>query len=374
MLSSRLNAQQANQYNSTTVYQLFQNQDYEKAASYLVSVNKHAENLQYRLDLGYAYYMLNKFSDSKIEYEKAFQTDSTNIQANLYLASIYNRQRLPELALSHYMRMVNMHPDNYRYWQYASSAAYTLNEFDSSFYYITKSYALKPTSSSVVHQYAEALQKKKMTEVAEKVVNTFLETDPTDEIIIAKKIDISFYKNNYADVILWGERLVNTNALTPSAYTKLLFSYLNTGNLDKCIQLYDWLEARNMGNESAKYGAALAYARKKNFTVSNELLQQCLENNILTDAILYLRAKANNYEALKDYKKAIAYYDTSYYIFQKPIDLYFAGTIYDHTLKNKAKATEYYRLYQKKSGKPKTNTELQIAGYIKEYLMPKAKK
>ncbi|ULT43382.1 hypothetical protein KRR40_08015 [Niabella defluvii] len=71
---------------------------------------------------------------------------------------------------------------------------------------------------------------------------------------------------------------------------------------------------------------------------SNLLLDECLQQNLLPQAKAYFRGKADNYEKIKDFKKAITFYDTSYFIFQDPYDLYYKARVYDANLNNKQQA------------------------------------
>ncbi|ANH82595.1 hypothetical protein A8C56_17885 [Niabella ginsenosidivorans] len=87
-------------------------------------------------------------------------------------------------------------------------------------------------------------------------------------------------------------------------------------------------------------------------------------------ATTYLRAKGSNAEAVKNYKAAIALYDTSYYIFRDPLDLFLSGREYDLHLKNCARATSYYRKFLTVRPEPLNPDETRITRYIKEFLAP----
>src|SRR5690606_34977350 len=145
----------------------------------------------------------------------------------------------------------------------------------------------------------------------------------------------------------WGERMLQDSVRNARPLTSLAYAYLNTQQPDKCLELYQWMEKENMGNEPLTYCAAQAYALKKDYNTSNRLLDECLTQNIMTPAITYFRAKADNYENLKQYKKAIAQHDTSYYIFHSPYDLYYKARVYDVHLNNKAQASLFYKKFIK---------------------------
>lgn len=361
-----------NIYDRKTVQDYFQNQDFEKAVNYLCNIPDELKTVQFFIDKGYSLFMLEKYNEAKSDYLIAYQKEPQNLQANLYLADIYNRQRKYDSSLLYYQNLILLQPGQYKFWQSAATCWDMMKENDSAFIYIKKSYSLNPKAASVAYQYAEALQYKKLSDEAETVINNYLKADSSNELIISKRIDMSFKSNKYKDVIFWGKRLLLDSAIAPGSYTKLAFAYLNTGQSEKSLNVYNWLDVRNMNNESVKYCAALAYARMNNFVVSNQLLGECIDNNILKDAKIYYRAKADNFERLKLYSKAIAYFDTSYYIFQDPIDLFYAGSIYDRDLKNRAKAIFYYKKYMLQKTKSPNESNARISDYIKEYLKPQS--
>ena len=103
-------------------------------------------------------------------------------------------------------------------------------------------------------------------------------------------------------------------------------------------------------------------------------MDKCISQTIQKEAGIYLKAKAVNYEQMKDYKKAMNYYDTAYYIFRNPIDVYLAGRIADHYLKDRTKASAMYRFYLKLNPVPANENEESILKYISEYLRPQVKK
>ncbi|MCH5689171.1 hypothetical protein LWM68_35950 [Niabella sp. W65] len=101
---------------------------------------------------------------------------------------------------------------------------------------------------------------------------------------------------------------------------------------------------------------------------SNLLLDECLQQNLLPQAKAYFRGKADNYEKIKDFKKAITFYDTSYFIFQDPYDLYYKARVYDANLNNKQQASVFYKRFIAEKQKPEGPTEEKLFNYIKEYI------
>ena len=353
-----------------SLQQYFQNQEYDKAIQLLLAAPPTGFDKSYYLSLGYSYFMNDQMREALPVYLSVYDEDPQDVQANLYLGTIYQQIRKHENALQFYKNLTVLLPDHYKYWYYASSMFSALSERDSAFSYIQKAYNLNPKIPAVLLRYAAMLATNKEMTKATEVINTFLNTDSTNEDVIARKISYSFKESKYDEVIFWGERLLEDSAIQASAYINLAYAYLNKKQLDKCLALCDRMEMEGMKNESTTYCAALCYARKGDFAKSNLLLDECLKQNLMPEARSYFRDKADNFEKTKEYKKAIAQYDSSYYIFHDPVDLYYKARVYDAHLKNKVQASVFYKKYMAEKQKPGDRVEEQLFEYIKEYIKP----
>ncbi|HEX7756340.1 MAG TPA: hypothetical protein VF421_13395 [Niabella sp.] len=357
-------------YDRNQLQAYYQNQDYEQALAYLKSVPP-TDDVSYLLDLGYANYVNGKLGAAKIFFTKLYGLDNSLQAPQLYLALLAEQGREFDTALFYYKNLTLLQPDRYKYWQAAAKELARLDSLDAALSYIRKAYALNPGAGSVVCDLAFYLGKQKQPEEAENIIDRFLATDTTYDPAIAQKIGLCFDAKRYAAAIRWGELYKKLEGGSSNPYVHLLYSYLNTCKPDSVISLYHWMELSNRMSESIAYGAALAYADKKEFAVSDSLLSTCIKFNIQEMAATYLRAKGSNAEAVKSYKAAIALYDTSYYIFHDPLDLFLAGRVYDLHLKDRTKAAGYYRKFLAVRPEPLNPDEIRIARYIQEFLNPK---
>lgn len=79
----------------------------------------------------------------------------------------------------------------------------------------------------------------------------------------------------------------------------------------------------------------------------------------------YYDGLGDNCESLREYKKAIAHYDTAYYLYKDPLALYNCGRMAEAELHNMALARQYYRKYLSVA-KPETPQEKKAYKYVKE--------
>jgi tetratricopeptide (TPR) repeat protein len=103
----------------------------------------------------------------------------------------------------------------------------------------------------------------------------------------------------------------------------------------------------------------------KNYSVSDSLLRKALAKAIGKTAEWYYDDLGDNYEATHDYRKAIAQYDTAYYLFKDPLTLYTCGRIAETELHNATLARQYYRRYLALA-KPQTAEEKKAYRYVRE--------
>ncbi|AHF18010.1 tetratricopeptide repeat protein [Niabella soli] len=357
-------------YDRSKLQRFYQDLDNEQALAYLKSIPPNTD-AEYLFDLGYANYINGQTKEAGAIFTALYHKDRALPVPQLYLAMLFEQQRNYDSALFYYKNLTLLLPNSYKYWLAGARQWSRLNQTDSAVSYAQKSYRLSPASGRVVYDLAAYLKVQKRKTEAEKLIDLFLKQDTTYDPVIGQKITLCFDAKRYKEAIQWGELYRRREADAPLPYISLLYSYLNTNNPDSVISLYKWLGLKNMMAESIAYGAALAYATRKNYKASDSLLSECLKLNIQETAVTYLRAMSNNATALKNYKQAVAFYDTAYYLFHDPIDLFFAGKVYDKHLHDPAKAAVYYQKFRVVCPRPSDPDEVAITQYIKEFLPPR---
>ena len=355
-------------YDRSHLTDLFQNDDYESAIGFLRSVPGLGGNPQYEADLGYALFMNGNYSDARSAFGVVARSQPSNIRAQLYLARISEELDLPDSALYHYLHLTRLAPGNYRHWQKATQLYYDMGMYDSAMICADQGLRNNPASGTLAVQYANVLIRLKRPASADSLISLFLQRDSSDKDVIAKKVDLVYRLPDYRQVIHWGEKLWKDSADLTMPYINLGYSYLNIDSFNKAIILCDWMISKNKAYPQVLYCAALAHARRKEFEKSNEYLDKCIALSILKESTMYLNAKSDNYEEMKQYRVAANYHDTSYYIFHSPPDLYYAGRIYDKYLNNPVKAAFYYRQFLAKRKKPANSEEVRVFEYIEGFL------
>ena len=366
--TTNLFAQQAG-IDKNKIADYFQNEQYNDAVKYLDSNTANYPHDLYLLNsLGYAYYMTKDFSKSEENYLKAFLSDTLNFTANKYLAAIYTNYKQYDKALSYYNRLVKSQPQNGMLYKYMGDVYAEKDNTDSALLMYSAGYNLQPANPKIVSAYASELLSEKNYKQADSVLNAFLANDSANVSAMVLAVRSAYEQQNYKQAATFSNRWKNVDFIDVNTTVHLAISNYNLKNYPLSFHLCDTLMQRGIDVESVLYYASRAMYKLNQFKKSNELLVQCLGKAISANAGTYLSSKADNFEALKQYKKAIAAYDTAYYLFKNPLSLYNIGRLYESGLKNTKVAYEYYAKYLK-SGKPESEDEKRVYAYVKELLL-----
>jgi tetratricopeptide (TPR) repeat protein len=347
------------------VMDFFQNMQYEEAISYLLAAEKNdSANLQILGYLGYAYYMDDDMNHAGMYYQKMLDVDSNNVSANQYFSSIYSNAD-PEKARIYTGRLIKTNPQKAIYYRKMGDLFRRINQKDSAFIYYEHAFRLLPNDSKNGGALAEILIDQKNYTRADSIIDAGLERDSLNVTYLRSRIRSSYEVGAYQKVIVPGERLMRLGEGSSTTFTQIILSYYNLKLYTDCIRVYDFLLEKGMAGENVLYYAAKSYAKLREFDKSNELLRKCLEMAVSPTAEYYYHALGDNHEEMKQYKKAIAQYDTAFYMFKNPLMLYDCGRILDGNLKDHEAAKKYYRKYMLLA-KPETADEKKAYDYIRK--------
>ncbi|WP_160717560.1 tetratricopeptide repeat protein [Chitinophaga solisilvae] len=351
---------------SKKVMEYLQEQQYEEAISYLRTSVNVSDARQLAL-LAYTYMQAGKISEAADTYTSVLTLDSNYIPALQYLGHIRLQQELYTTATALYKRLVQLRPQHAYSWKQLSFAALAAQQTDSGFIWLQTAWRLNPADAKVTARLAEEWLDRKQYDKADSLVSAFIVRDSMQTNVLMTAVKTSFFKKNYDRTTALGKQLQRMQVISPNT-----FAYVSTASYilkqyEDCIALYDYLKANNAASEHITYYAALGAAALQRYTQSNELLHLCIGMARSATLESYYNSAAANYESLKQYKTAIAYLDTSYYLSRRPLRQYSIGRIQETAFSNEAAAMKYYRRYMQLY-KPGTTEENEIYRYLRSRL------
>jgi tetratricopeptide (TPR) repeat protein len=361
---------QAPRIDKNRVMDFFQNMQYEEAINYLLASEKtDSVNLPLLGYLGYAYQMNDDLANAGKYYQKMLDIDSNNLSANQYFSNLYSNTE-PEKAQKYVYRLMKSNPQKAIYYRKMGDLLRRRNQKDSAFTFYDCAFQLAPNDTKNGAALADLLIDQKNYLRADSIIDEGIVKDSLSVPYLKLRVRSSYDAKAYHQVLIPGERLIRLKEGSLTTLTQVALSYYNLKLYKDCIRVCDFLVANGLAGESVFYYAAKSYAKLRDFDKSNELLETCLGMAISKTAEFYFHALGENYEELKQYKKAIAQYDTAYYLFKDPVMLYNCGRILDGDLKNYGAAKKYYNQYLVLA-RPESMDEKKAYEYIKRKYLKK---
>ncbi|AEW00324.1 Tetratricopeptide TPR_1 repeat-containing protein [Niastella koreensis GR20-10] len=353
------------------VMDFFQNMQYEEAISYLLTIEKiDSVNLQTLGYLGYAYQQNDDQNNAGKYYQKMLDVDSTHASANLYFSDFYSDDE-PAKARRYMSRLITGNPQKAGFYKKMGDLFRRENKKDSAIVYYEQAYRLLPTDSKNGAALADLLIDQKNYDRADSIIGAGLLRDSVSVPYLKLQVKSFYDAAAYQKAVIPGEQLMRLGEGSLNTLTQVVLSYYIMNMYRDCIRVCDYMVAHEMAGENVLYYEAKSYAKLREFDKSNELLKTCLGLAISNTAEYYFHAMGDNYGEMKQFKKAIAHYDTAYYLFKDPLMLYDCGRIQDQYLKNDEAAKKYYSKYLL-FAKPQSPDEKKAYEYLrKKYLKEK---
>ena len=345
------------------VMEYFQEQDYGAALDYLrPALEADSGNVLLLGWAGYAWYMSDRMRESGDCYRRVLGVDSGNVAALHYLLLIGDSL---SVEMDYARRLVALQPGKSAWWRIMGGLWAKERKADSAFVCFFKAYSLAPGDVRAVVSYADALIDRRGFAAADTILDSALVVDSMNVSLLKLRIRSAYMAQDYATVFVPGERLVRSGDPSVVALTEVVLAYYNRQLYKDCIRVCEHMLALGLEMESVYYYEARACSKVKDYARSNELLNFALSKAISGTAEWYLDARSDNFEAMKDFKRALANIDTSYYLFKDPVTLYNCGRLAETGLKNMGLARTYYRRYLAVA-QPKTAEEKRAYRFVKE--------
>ncbi len=366
VLSFNYNAYAQTSLETNKVMGYFSNQQYEEAISYLTTLEtRDSGNLQLLGYLAYANHMNDNYVVAENYYKRMLNIDSNNIAALQYISNDDNTEVEKAQILTR--RLINLQPKKPSYYKNMGGILRKMNQKDSALMYYKQAFDLGSTDYRYVAAYADILLDQKQVAKADSLLEIGLLTDSLNIAYLTLRIRSAYEAKDYKNVLVPGERLIRTGEKTLNPFLKLALSYYNLKMFNDCIRVCDYLLSQGFQVESVYYYQAKSWAKLHDYVKSNELLEVCLTNAISNTAEMYYYNLGENNEAIRQYKKAVSYYDSAYYLFKNPDMMYNAGRISESNLKNEKLARKYYGKYLEKAT-PQSGDGKKVYEYVRNRL------
>lgn len=351
-------------YDRVAVLNYIQNQEYEEAIEYLAPIlaadSGNAGLLGYA---GYAYYMNEDYRSAGACYQRLLGMDSTNIPALHYLL-LMDVNDHPADAMIYANRLVALQKGRAQWWRMEGELFARTNQRDSALTYFNRAYTLAPNDIRTIAGLADLLMGGKDFGRVDSMVDVALGRNSLNPTLNKLAVRSAYLSQHFARAIEPGERLVRADEPALQALTWLALSYYDLKAYPDCIRVCEHMLELGLTQEAVYYYKSRAWTKLGQYRTSDSLLRIALKIAIAPTAEWYYDDLAANHKSLKEYREAVANYDTAYYLFRDPTVLYTCGRICETEMHDLAKAKKYYLRYLAVA-QPKTAEEKKALAYVR---------
>lgn len=347
------------------VMDLFQEQQFDEALNYLSPVLQNdSDNVPVLNYAGYAYYMNDNEAAARACYQRMLAVDGNSLTALHYLV-LLNEQTDAATALDHARQLIVLQPHKAAWWRVTGELFGRLQRPDSALVYLDKAYELAPADVKTVVALGNLLCESKAYGRVDSMTDVALVRDSMNVSLLKLRVRSGYAQKDFSAVPAPGERLLKLNEPSVNSLEWLALSYYNLKQYPDCIRVCEGMLDMGLELEAVYYYEARAEAKLKNYDSSNALLRKALAKAKSPTMEWYYEGLGDNFESLRDYRKAVAHYDTAYYLYKDPLTLYTCGRIAETELHSPALARQYYRRYLAVA-KPETVEEKRAYRYVRQ--------
>ena len=352
-------------YDRVAVLNYLQNQEYEEAVSYLAPIVKADSGNSGLLGYaGYAYYMTEDNGSAAACYRRLLGIDSNNIPALHYLLLMSANER-PADAMEYASRLLRLQRDRAPWWRAMGELFSRVNQKDSALVYFGEAYSRAPGDVRTIAGLADLLLERKDFGRVDSILDFAQGRDSLNPTLNKLAVRAAYLSQHFARAIAPGERLVRSDEVAFQGLTQLALSYYNLKQYPDCIRVCEHMLDLGLVEQSIYYYDSRAWSKLKEYRRSDSLLGLAVKMAVLPQAEWYYDDLAANHEALREFRQAVANYDTAYYLFKDPTVLYACGRICETEIHDLSRARRYYLRYLEVA-RPRTAEEKQAWAWVRK--------
>lgn len=336
-------AQTKQQIDKAKLFDLYQNQQYNEAANYMLSIYGNGVNdFKVLTQLGYCNLMSGNTPNAEEFYSKANVIQPHNLNVLSNLGNIAIRRGNIEKASQYYLAILEIDSNNFS--AYKQLAALTpASSVVAKSNYLKKANKLVPTDADIIFDLNEIYLKMNLFGLAESILTPALAADSNNIKLLKIKLPILLATNKFDDAILTSEKLFSLGDSSVYVLNNLGKAYYLKNEFQKgldCFKRIDSLVAAD--DESLFYNMALCSRGLKQYISAANYLKKAIDAGISKNTLLYYTKMGESFEQADKFEAAAATYKKGSFFDTGGNLLYILAQIYDKKLNQKPNAILAY--------------------------------
>lgn len=365
-------AAQAQDLDKEKLLDLYQNQRYAEAATYLQRIYPpNTNDVKALTQIAYCNMMAGNLPNAESNYLKINELQPNSLPVLFSLASINTKRGNNFKATSYLKQLISLDSTSFNAFKRLADLT---DSVENKVLYLKKANQLNANDADVAYDLAIQYRNLKLYEPAYKVLKIAIAADTGNFILQQALLPIANQLKKYNEVVSTGLKLL-ANGADANVIKDVGSAYYFLNDYQKCLKYYKILEAMDAQNEAILYFMSISYRELKNYEMAATYAKKTIEEGISPNVALYYSLLAGIYEEKQQYTTALNAYQKGLTFSNYTSIYYRMALLYDLKLNRTKDAIKYYNLYLK--NKPNTKVEANQITYtidrIAELTKPKPK-
>ena len=346
MLFSLSGIAQTKEADNMYLLDLFQSQRYSEASDYLKKMYPEPITDKKMLSrFGYSLQMAGKLSEAETYYNRILEQDAADEAVLFSLANISQRKGNYLKATDYYTRILAIDSTNFSVYRQLSNMIEASEGVLFAAPYLAKANQLNPTDADIAYSFSKVLKSTKQYKMADSVLSIAIAADSTNLILLLGQVELAYALDNWPVVIKTGNKLIIEGDQSALLLKMLGEAYYSSKKYTMAIELLEGMEQNSQQSESTMYFIAMSYKALKNYPKAIEYFNKTLKEAISPNTAEYYALIGDSNQKNNQLRLALASYQKSLFFENKPLTIYSMATIYDQRLNDKSTALKYYKRY-----------------------------
>jgi len=331
--------------NNALLLDYYQNQRFDQAADYLkATYPEPITDIKILKALAYCSQMNGKLPEAETYYERVYAMDSTSTSVLFSLGGINLRRGNSAKAEGYYKKIILRDSTNFIVYKQLAKISSDKKDVLATINYLQKANKLNPEEPDVASDLSDLYVGLKFYAGAEKILTRAITADPQNITLLQSLVKLEYGQKKWPETANTCEQLILQDDLSGVVLTQLGIAYYNMNDYKCSIESFGQI-ADNEQTETTCYYTGACYKQLKDYNKAISYFQKTIELGISTNISSYYTEIADTYETTKKYKKAETAYQKVLQFSQLPITYYSMANLYDTELKNRRSALLYYKKY-----------------------------
>ncbi len=296
--------------------------------------------------IAFCQFQLGDYAAAKRTYQQILTADSTNVQAHLYLGSIYDQEfNLPK-SIKHFIALTRLDSSNPTYYKMTARVYRKAHLPRLAFKYLSLARQKNNRDINVLLDLSDILMENKQWSLADSLLQKAQALDTNNIKVTLSQAHCAYGRKQYLKVTQFLDRTKGRLDLTPFYQKMLGYAFLQIDSLDRAIHILSNLLHQEESEYTYSY-LGKSHLLKNEFEQAIYYYEKAIKAGLSDNLAQYHSALAKLKKENGPWKAVLQHYEEAFRFSQNPTYLFHKGQACEKYYRDKQAAINQYTRFLK---------------------------